>query len=137
MRKLNMTTTITAAHGVKETGSQILHDGGTQFCTSCNVALDHTQQATVQRHLQSESHHSRKRASDTILLKNKQAKKQATISSLKKSTAQKIINWLQWNLDFFLKSGKIPLAKLDHPKLRVFIQHNVQSGDYLPSANKL
>ncbi|XP_067875707.1 uncharacterized protein [Heterodontus francisci] len=129
MSKSKKATTITAAHRVKEFGSQILHAaGGILFCTSCNVSLDHTRRATVQRHLESESHRSRKRASDTALLENEHAKKQAPDSSLKKSTeSSENSQCVPLELVDAFASANIPLDKLDQPKLRLFIQRNVQN----------
>ncbi|XP_067899179.1 CGG triplet repeat-binding protein 1-like [Heterodontus francisci] len=128
---------ITAAHRVKEFGSQILL-GGIQFCTSCNVSLDHTLRATVPRRLESESHRSRKRASDTALLENEHAEKQASISSLFKKLTEISENrqLVTMELENAFASANIPLKKLERPKLQVFIQSNVQNGACLPSANK-
>uniref|UniRef100_H3B847 DUF659 domain-containing protein n=1 Tax=Latimeria chalumnae TaxID=7897 RepID=H3B847_LATCH len=124
--KSKTSTTITAADRVKEFGSQILNaDGGKLFCISCNISLDHTWRATVQRHLESESHRSRKRAADSALLGNEDDKSSETHHL---ATTELV--------DAFA-SANIPLEKLDHPKLCEFIQRNVQNAGCLPSANKL
>ncbi|XP_067894166.1 CGG triplet repeat-binding protein 1-like [Heterodontus francisci] len=140
MSKSKAATTITAAHRVKEFGSQILHaDGGVLFCKGCSVSLDHMQQATVQGHFESESHRSRKRASNTALLENAHAKKQATVSSLFKKSTESSENCQLVTMELVdaFASANIPLEKLHHPKLRVFIQRNAQNDSCLPSANKI
>ncbi|XP_067875313.1 CGG triplet repeat-binding protein 1-like [Heterodontus francisci] len=126
-----MATAITAAHRVKELGSPILHaDGGILFCTSCNVSLDHTGWAMVQRHLQSESHRNRKRAFNIALLENDHTqKKQQFHLLLSRPRAQKIVSWLQWNLWVLLQ------ALTYHRK--TLITQNVQNSGRLPSAHKL
>ncbi|XP_067868695.1 uncharacterized protein [Heterodontus francisci] len=103
------------------------------------TANNHTGWATVQHHLESESHHSRKRTSDTALLENEHTKNQATLSSLFKKSTESSENCQLVSLELVdaFASANIPLEKLDHPKLRVFIQRNVQNGGCLPSANKL
>ncbi|XP_067915499.1 CGG triplet repeat-binding protein 1-like [Heterodontus francisci] len=65
-------------------------------------------------------------------------KKRAMVSSLVKSTESS--EDLQLVIMEFVDAfpcANIPLEKLDHPKLRVFIQRNVQNGGCLPSENKL
>uniref|UniRef100_H3A8A2 HAT C-terminal dimerisation domain-containing protein n=1 Tax=Latimeria chalumnae TaxID=7897 RepID=H3A8A2_LATCH len=129
--------TITATDRVKEFGFQILNaDGGKLFCTSCNISLDYTRRATVQRHLELECHR-RKRAADSALLGN--VKKNKTIASLFKKTTEssETRHLATVELVDAFASANIPLEKLDHPKLREFIQRNVQNAGSLPSANKL
>ncbi|XP_067881356.1 uncharacterized protein [Heterodontus francisci] len=118
------------AHRVKAFGRQVLRaDGGILFRSSCNVSLDHTRRAMVQQHLES----------NTALLENEHAKKQAIISSPFKKLTERSENrqLIAVELVDAFASADIPLEKLDHPKLRVFIQRHVQNGGFLPSANKL
>uniref|UniRef100_H3A0T3 CGG triplet repeat binding protein 1 n=1 Tax=Latimeria chalumnae TaxID=7897 RepID=H3A0T3_LATCH len=126
--KSKTSTTITAVDRVKEFGSQILNaDGGKLFCTSCNILLDHTRRATVQHHLESKSHRSRKRAADSALLGNEK----------KMTESSETCHLATMELVDALASANILLEKLDHPKLCEFIQWNVQNAGCLPSANKL
>ncbi|XP_067890507.1 CGG triplet repeat-binding protein 1-like [Heterodontus francisci] len=123
---------------MKEFGSQILHAvGGILFCTSCNVSLDHTRRSTVQRHLESKSHRSREYPTPHCWKMNTQ--KKIIISPLFEKSTESSENRQLVTMELVdtFASSKIPLEKLDHPKLRVFIQRNVQNGDCLPSANKL
>ncbi|XP_067899183.1 CGG triplet repeat-binding protein 1-like [Heterodontus francisci] len=134
MSKSKTATTITAAHRVKEFGSQFLHaNGRILFCISYNVLLDHTCRAMVQCHLESESHGSRKRA----LLENKHAKKQATISSLFKKLAESSENSQLVTMELVdaFATANISLEKLDRPKLQVFIQCWLSMVNTLPIAN--
>ncbi|XP_067894251.1 CGG triplet repeat-binding protein 1-like [Heterodontus francisci] len=138
MSKSKMVTTITSAHRVKEFGSQILHaNGGILFCTSCNVLLVHIWQATIQCHLASESHHSKKRASGTTLLENKHTvNKQRFHLFLRSQQSSENHQLITTELVDAFARANIQLEKLDHQSW-VFIQHNVQNGGCLLSASKL
>uniref|UniRef100_A0A8C0FZ55 Uncharacterized protein n=1 Tax=Chelonoidis abingdonii TaxID=106734 RepID=A0A8C0FZ55_CHEAB len=118
---------ITAVDWVEQFGSQVLHANGDKlFCTSCHVSLDHTRRAT--HHLNWEMH-----CWETKRKKNK------TISSLSKKTTEssETRHLAIMELVDAFASADILLEKPDRPKLREFIQQNVQYAGCLPSANKL
>lgn len=139
MSKSKTSKNTTADDRAIEFGKNILHaDGGKLFCTSCNVSLDHSRRATIQRHLESETHLNKKRAIEKEP-QDGTIKKQKTISSMFKKTTESTESRHLATMELVeaFASANIPLEKLDHPKLRDYLQRNVKNAGGLPSANKL
>ena len=120
----------------------LLHCDETRlFCSICNVMIDHTRKASIDRHLQGIKHLARvpKRklcsgGTDDCSSTPTAAKKQRTlfqtaVRAEKHDLSQELLDaWV---------SANIPIEKLDHPKIRTFIEKHVKNGGSVPTASRL
>ena len=131
-------TNVSCFDRAKQYAKGTLHaDDGRLFCTSCNVTLDHTRKGTIDRHLQTPFHiEKRKRLDEESEVR---AKKQATITgSFQKVTdSRDARNIAHFELVEAFTAANIPLNKLDHPKLKEYLQTNVKNVGTLPSSSQL
>uniref|UniRef100_A0A7M4G0J0 Uncharacterized protein n=1 Tax=Crocodylus porosus TaxID=8502 RepID=A0A7M4G0J0_CROPO len=106
--------------------AETLHaNRGRLFCTTSSTAC----------HLESDAHMKRKAATEA----EGQNKKQVTVSSLLKRTAESRL--ARQEVAFFLVEActvvNIALEKLDHPKLRGYLTQNLPNAGSFPCSNKL
>jgi hypothetical protein len=123
---------------VKQYPKGTLHsDDGHLFCSTCNTSLDHTRKASIDKHLKTLTHvEKRKRleeAEEAVI------KKQATISgSFKRiNDSRDARNIAYCEVIEAFTAASIPLNKLDHPKLRDYLQTNVKNLGGLPGSSTL
>lgn len=129
---------LSCADRVKQYPKGSLHaDDGQLFCTSCNVTLDHTRKGSIDRHFQTPGHAEKRRLQDES--EQRSVKKQATISgSFKRVTeARDARNVAHFELVEALTAANIPLYKLDHPRLRDYLQKNITNLGALPTSHQL
>uniref|UniRef100_H3AVA5 HAT C-terminal dimerisation domain-containing protein n=1 Tax=Latimeria chalumnae TaxID=7897 RepID=H3AVA5_LATCH len=115
-----------AADHVKQYPLGVLHsDGGKLFCTYCNVTVDH-RKSSVDRHLDSSTHRTRKVEIQSTTANDSLAKKQKTLtSSTENREAQ---NYLNFELTEMFVCANIPFEKLDNKKLRKFLRWHAANG---------
>ena len=129
---------IGCADRVKQYPKGTLHaDGGELFCTCCNVTLDHTRKGSIDKHFKTSLHAEKRRLQDES--EQGAVKKQATITgSFKRVTeARDARNIATFELVEAFTAANIPLNKLDHPRLRDFLQTNVKNLGALPTSQQL
>ncbi|XP_052562030.1 uncharacterized protein LOC120427632 isoform X1 [Culex pipiens pallens] len=136
--KMKTAVKITCVERAKQYPKGTLHaDEGQLFCTSCNVTLDHTRKATIDKHLKSQIHIGKvqKQPKDVTHSVQKQT---TVVSAFHKATASRDArNVSQFELVEAFASANIPLYKLDHPKLRDYLSRNVKNLGVLPQSTTL
>jgi len=112
-------------------------DSGKLFCSCCNTALDHTRKGTIDRHLESLLHVTKKKASEEAQDKN--AKKQATVAGMfsRHTEARDARNIAVFDLAEAFTAANIPLEKLDHPSLHSYLQNHIPNLGLLPVSQHL
>lgn len=112
-------------------------DSGKLFCSCCNITLDHTRKGTIDRHLESLVHVSKRKASEE--LQNKKVKKQATVAGMfsRHTEARDARNVAVFELVEAFTAANIPLEKLDHPGLHSYLQNHIPNLGLLPASQHL
>ena len=129
---------VSCAERAKQYPKGTLHaDDGRLFCTSCNVTLDHTRKGTIDRHLLTPMHTQKRKSLNET--NDTRAKKQTTITGAFKavSESRNARNHAQFELVEAFTAANIPLNKLDHPKLKEYLQTNVKNLGALPCVSHL
>lgn len=129
---------ISCADRVKQYPKGVLHaDAGQLFCSCCNVTLDNSRKNTIDKHLISQSHIKKRKAQDDE--ENKKSKKQASIVGAfqRQTDSRDARNVAHFELVEAFSAANIPLQKLDHPKLREYLQTNVKNLGQLPNSASL
>jgi len=92
-------------------------DSGKLFCSCCNITLDYTCKGSIDRHLESLVHVSKRKASEEA--QDRKAKKQVTVVGMfsRHMEARDTRNVAVFELVEALTEANIPLEKLDHPSL--------------------
>ena len=97
-------------------------DGGKLFCSICNITVDHTRKSTIDRHLKSEQHSSKRKLNEEK--EDNKVKRQMTVTSLfdRHTAARDARNVAVFDLVEVWTEANIPLEKLDHPRLHSYLQ---------------
>jgi hypothetical protein len=137
-QKMKKAVNVSCTDRAKQYPKGTLHaDGGCLFCTSCNITLDHTRKGTIDRHLLTPLHTQKRKSVDET--NEARTKKQATITGAFKtaSEARDARNLAQFELVEAFTAANIPLNKMDHPKLREYLQTKVKNLGALPFSSHL
>jgi hypothetical protein len=129
---------VSCSDRVKQYPKGVLHaDAGQLFCSSCNITLDHCRKGSIDKHLLTQFHVTKRKQLDE--LEDVRAKQQATIvGSFQRITESRDSrNLAHFELVEAFVASNIPLNKLDHPKLREYLQANVKNLGALPTSSLL
>ena len=129
---------VSCSDRVKQYPKGVLHaDAGQLFCSSCNITLDHCRKGSIDKHLLTQLHVTKRKQLDD--LEDIRVKKQVTIvGSFQRITESRDArNMSHFELVEAFTASNIPLNKLDHPKLREYLQANVKNLGALPSSSQL
>ena len=127
---------ITACDRVRKYQPGIFHaEDGLLFCSSCNVVLDHLRKATIDRHLESESH---KRNAEKRSQSSKQHKQYTLKTVLNCNTPakeEKIKICQEWIR--VCTAADIALNKSNNFYVREFLKSRVSNGGAIPRCSQL
>ncbi|XP_003742036.1 uncharacterized protein LOC100903363 [Galendromus occidentalis] len=122
----------------KEFADNQFHASGDRlFCSTCNIAVDHTRKDSCGKHLETQGRKRRYKSLEESL--SKKAKLQVSLSEAlgQRSEAELEKESTLVSLVEAFAAANIPLHTLDNPKLRMFLQSNMKSCGVIPWASNL
>ncbi|XP_078450131.1 uncharacterized protein LOC144718613 [Lampetra planeri] len=118
--------------------SGVFHASGKQLiCSSCNIPVDHTRKASLEKHLITAKH--RRRLGLYTISEEKPSKKPRVVKTEVAPQPQRSGNRLEPVLKLVqaFAEANIPIGKIDHPALHAFLEQNVKKVGVLPEASVL